>query len=182
MRIVAGELRGRRLKPPMGLPVRPTTDMAKEALFNILRNRIEFEQVSVLDLFSGTGSISLEFISRGVMSVTSVEQNPKCIDFQRRTAEDLSINNFVPLRMDVFNFLGRSRQKFDVVFADPPYELKQFDIIPDLVIEKFLKPGGMFILEHSKEHKFETNPYFVEQRHYGKVNFTFFVYPEQNEE
>ncbi len=166
----------------MGLPVRPTTDMAKEALFNILRNRIEFEEVSVLDLFSGTGSIGFEFISRGVQSVTSVEQNQKCIDFQRRTAEELEINNFVPLRMDVFNFLGRSRQKFDIVFADPPYEMKQFDLVPDLVLGKFLKPGGLFILEHSKEHNFENNPYFLEQRYYGKVNFTFFLQPEEEEE
>lgn len=129
MRIISGEFKGRKLRPPMGLPVRPTTDMAREALFNILRNKIEFEQVSVLDLFSGTGAIGFEFISRGVQSVTSIEQNPKCIDFQKRTAEDLGIKNHFPLRMDVFNFLGRSKQKFDLVFADPPYDLKQFDMV-----------------------------------------------------
>ena len=137
MRIISGEFKGRKLRPPVGLPVRPTTDMAREALFNILRNKIEFEQVSVLDLFSGTGAIGFEFISRGVQSVTSIEQNPKCIDFQKRTAEDLGIKNHFPLRMDVFNFLGRSKQKFDLVFADPPYDLKQFDMVPELVIKSF---------------------------------------------
>ena len=95
MRIISGEFKGRKLRPPVGLPVRPTTDMAREALFNILRNKIEFEQVSVLDLFSGTGAIGFEFISRGVQSVTSIEQNPKCIDFQKRTAEDLGIKNLL---------------------------------------------------------------------------------------
>ncbi len=174
MRIIAGDLRGRRLNPPANLPVRPTTDMAREALFNILRNRVEFEYISVLDLFSGTGAVGFEFISRGVQQVTSVDQNPKCIEFQRQTAEKLGLNNFVPLRMDAFNFLSRSKQKFDLVFADPPYDLPQFDTIPALVLKSFLKPDGIFVLEHSKEHNFESNPLFVEQRHYGKVNFSFF--------
>ncbi|MBQ2303782.1 MAG: 16S rRNA (guanine(966)-N(2))-methyltransferase RsmD [Bacteroidales bacterium] len=181
MRIISGEFKGRKLRPPVGLPVRPTTDMAREALFNILRNKIEFEQVSVLDLFSGTGAIGFEFISRGVQSVTSIEQNPKCIDFQKRTAEDLGIKNHFPLRMDVFNFLGRSKQKFDLVFADPPYDLKQFDMVPELVIKSFLKPEGIFVLEHSKEHNYESYDWFVEQRHYGKVNFSFFQNPEEQE-
>lgn len=179
MRIIAGDLRGRRLYPPTNLPVRPTTDMAREALFNILRNRVEFEKVDVLDLFSGTGAVSFEFISRGARQVTAIDQNPKCVDFQRQTAEKFGVNNLFPLRMDVFNFLGRSKQRFGVVFADPPYELKQFDLIPELVLPAFLKPGGLFILEHSAQHKFDTNPFFIEQRHYGKVNFSFFRTEEE---
>ncbi len=182
MRIIAGELRGRRLNPPANLPVRPTTDMAREALFNILRHRVEFEYASVLDLFSGTGAVSFEFISRGAQMVTSIDQNPKCVDFQRQTAEKFSVDNFVPLRMDVFNFLSRSKQKFDLVFADPPYDLPTFDTIPDLVLKSFLKPDGIFILEHSKEHNFSSNPHFVEQRHYGKVNFSFFSIQSQSAE
>lgn len=179
MRIISGDLRGRRLYPPTDLPVRPTTDMAREALFNILRGRVEFECVDVLDLFSGTGTVGFEFISRGVRQLTSIDQNPKCIAFQRQTAERFGVDNFIALRMDVFNFLSRSRQKFDLIFADPPYELKQFDTVPELVLPKFLKPEGIFVLEHSKEHCFEKHPLFVEQRHYGKVNFTFFQAPAE---
>lgn len=179
MRIIAGIFRGRRLNPPGNLPVRPTTDMAREALFNILRNRVEFEQVDVLDLFSGTGAVSFEFLSRGVKQVTSIDQNPKCVDFQRQTAEKLEVNNIFPLRMDVFNFLGRSRQRFDLIFADPPYDLKQLELIPSLVLPKFLKAGGLFVLEHSAQHSFTNNPFFIEQRHYGKVNFSFFQTEEE---
>lgn len=174
MRIISGDLKGRRLHPPVNLEVRPTTDFARESLFNILRGRIDFEQVSVLDLFSGTGAISLEFISRGAKHVTSVDSNPRCIDFLKRTCLEFGVDNVFALRNDVFNFLGRSRQKFDVVFADPPYDLKQFDIIPDLVLERFVVDNGLFVLEHSKEHDFIQNPYFTEHRRYGKVNFSFF--------
>lgn len=179
MRIISGYLKGRRLNPPLNLPVRPTTDMAREGLFNILNNRIDFEATRVLDLFAGTGSVSIEFISRGARHVTSVDESPKCIDFIKKTCTTLEIENLFALRADVFNFLGRSQQSFDLVFADPPYDLKQFDIIPSLVLKSFVKPGGLFILEHSKEHNFSDNPYFTEQRNYGKVNFSFFTF-EQN--
>jgi 16S rRNA (guanine(966)-N(2))-methyltransferase RsmD len=174
MRIIAGELRGRRLKPPTSLPIRPTTDLAKESLFNILRNKIEFEQSEVLDIFAGTGGISFEFISRGVKRVTAVDINPKCIEFIKDTCESLTIKNLFALRSDVFGFLGRSQQSFDVVFADPPYDLKQFELVPTLVLRSFVKEGGLFILEHSKESDFKSNPFFIEQRTYGKVNFSFF--------
>ncbi len=180
MRIISGYLKGRRLNPPLNLPVRPTTDMAREGLFNILNNRIDFEETRVLDLFAGTGAISVEFISRGAKYVTSVDESLKCIDFIKKTCTTLEIENLFALRADVFNFLGRSQQSFDLVFADPPYDLKQFDLIPSLVLKSFVKPGGMFILEHSKEHNFSDNPYFTEQRNYGKVNFSFFTF-EQNQ-
>lgn len=178
MRIIAGELRGRRLHPPTNLPVRPTTDLARESLFNILRNKIDFEEVNVLDIFAGTGSISFEFISRGVKQVTSVDSDHRCVDFIKQTAIDFGLENLFTIKNDAFIFLGRSQMSFDVVFADPPYDLKQFDIIPDLVLKSFVKPGGLFILEHSKEHSFKDNKFFSEQRNYGKVNFSFFNMPE----
>lgn len=174
MRIIAGQFRGRRINTPHNLPVRPTTDLAKESLFNILRNQIDFEQISVLDLFSGTGSISFEFISRGAQRVTSVDKDERCIEFIKKTQAELKINNLFALKQDVFVFLGRSQLSFDLVFADPPYDLKQFPIIPNLVLDNFVSTGGLFILEHPKEYSFKDNPMFLEQRNYGKVNFTFF--------
>lgn len=182
MRIVAGDLRGRRLNPPTNIEVRPTTDFAKESLFNILRNRIDFEECSALDLFCGTGGISFEFVSRGIKQITSIDINPKCIAFINKTKEQFGVDNPLAIRQDVFTYLGRSKMSFDVVFADPPYDMKNFDIVPDLVLKSFVKEGGIFILEHSKEHSYTENPYFVEQRHYGKVNFTFFKIPDTNEE
>ncbi|MDR0972279.1 MAG: 16S rRNA (guanine(966)-N(2))-methyltransferase RsmD [Bacteroidales bacterium] len=174
MRIISGYLKGRRLNVPNNLPIRPTTDLAKESLFNILRNEITFEDVTTLDLFAGTGSISFEFISRGVKQATTVDINPKCIDFIKKTSQQLNINNLFALKNDVFVFFGRSQLSFDLVFCDPPYDLKQIDKIPDLVLKSFVKPNGLFILEHSKEHSFKEHPCFKEQRNYGKVNFTFF--------
>jgi len=179
MRIIAGELRGRRLHPPTNLPVRPTTDLARESLFNILRNKVDFEEISTLDLFTGTGSISFEFISRGVKQAMAVDADQRCVDFIKQTAKEFEIDNLFAMRSDAFIFLGRSQMSFDLVFADPPYDLKQFDIIPDLVLKSFVKPGGLFILEHAKEHSFKEHPLFVEQRNYGKVNFTFFQQKEE---
>lgn len=177
MRIIAGELKGRRLYPPANLPIRPTTDLARESLFNVLRNKIDFEEIEVLDLFAGTGSISFEFISRGVKRVTSVDINHKCIDFIKDSSLKLEVDNLFTIKNDVFVFLGKSQLNFDLVFADPPYDLKQFDIIPDLILKSFIRPGGMLILEHSREHSFKKNKYFTEQRNYGKVNFSFFEIP-----
>ncbi len=179
MRIIAGELRGRRLHPPTNLPVRPTTDLARESLFNILRNKVDFEEISTLDLFTGTGSISFEFISRGVKQAMAVDADHRCIDFIKQSAKEFEIDNLFAMRSDAFIFLGRSQMSFDLVFADPPYDLKQFDIIPDLVLKSFVKPGGLFILEHAKEHSFKEHPLFIEQRNYGKVNFTFFQQKEE---
>lgn len=179
MRIVAGSLRGRRLNPPVNLPVRPTTDFAKESLFNILRNKIDFEQCNALDLFCGTGSISFEFVSRGIKSITSIDINPRCISFINQTKEKFKVDNLFALRSDVFVYLGRSKMKFDVIFADPPYDMDKFDLVHRLVLDNFLNPGGLFILEHPKEYSYTEHPYFKEQRHYGKVNFSFFQQPEQ---
>ncbi|MBQ9313112.1 MAG: RsmD family RNA methyltransferase [Bacteroidales bacterium] len=177
MRIVAGELRGRRLNPPTNIQVRPTTDFAKESLFNILRNKIDFPMCSALDLFCGTGGISFEFVSRGIRQVTAVDINPKCIAFINKMKEQFKVDNLFTLRQDAFVYLGRSKMQFDVVFADPPYEMQNFDLVPELVLKSFVKPGGLFVLEHSKEHSYKDNPFFTEQRHYGKVNFSFFSVP-----
>lgn len=175
MRIITGILKGRRLNPTDNLPVRPTTDMAREGLFNILNNILEYEEVRVLDLFSGTGAVSFEFISRGAKEVTSIEINSKCTDFIKRSAQQFGVNNLRVVRADVFDLLKRAYQKFDVIFADPPYQLDELPSLPDLVFEKqILADNGIFILEHSKEHMFEEHPYFWQHRKYGKVNFTFF--------
>ena len=175
MRIITGILKGRRLNPTENLPVRPTTDMAREGLFNILNNILDYEELSVLDLFSGTGAVSFEFISRGVKEVTAIEINSKCTDFIKKSAQQFGVNNLHVVRSDVFDLLKRAYKKFDVIFADPPYQLEDLPTLPDLIFEKqMLADGGVFILEHSKEHSFENHPCFWQHRKYGKVNFTFF--------
>ena len=175
MRIITGILKGRRLNPTDNLPVRPTTDMAREGLFNILNNILEYEDLTVLDLFSGTGAVSFEFISRGAKEVTSIEINAKCTDFIKKSAQQFGVKNIHVVRADVFDLIKRTYQKFDVIFADPPYQLEELPSLPNLIFEKqMLTDDGIFILEHSKEHTFEDHPYFWQHRKYGKVNFTFF--------
>lgn len=176
MRIIAGLLKGRRLKPPTSLPVRPTTDMARESLFNILNNYVDYEDCSVLDLFAGTGAVSLEFISRGVKDVTSIDVNAQCTDFIKDTARQFNINNIHVVRSDVFDLIKRAYKKFDIVFADPPYALENLSKLPDLIFEhNLLSEDGIFILEHPREYQFDEHPHFWQHRNYGKVNFTFFA-------
>lgn len=176
MRIIAGLLKGRRLNPPTSLPVRPTTDMARESLFNILNNYVDYEDCSVLDLFAGTGAVSLEFISRGVKDVTSIDVNAQCTDFIKDTARQFNINNIHVVRSDVFDLIKRAYKKFDIVFADPPYALENLSKLPDLIFEhNLLSEDGIFILEHPCEYQFDEHPHFWQHRNYGKVNFTFFA-------
>lgn len=176
MRIIAGTLRGRRLNPPHNLPVRPTTDMARESLFNILNNYVDYEDCSVLDLFAGTGAVSLEFISRGARDVTAIDINAQCTDFIKRCSTDLSLRNIHVVRADVFDLLKRANRRFDIVFADPPYALEALPSLPDIVFERqVLTDDGIFILEHPQEYSFEEHPHFWQHRNYGKVNFTFFA-------
>ena len=176
MRIIAGTLRGRRLNPPQNLPVRPTTDMARESLFNILNNYVDYEDCSVLDLFAGTGAVSLEFISRGAREVTAIDINAQCTDFIKRCSTDLSLRNIHVVRADVFDLLKRANRRFDIVFADPPYALEALPTLPDIVFERqVLTDDGIFILEHPQEYSFEEHPHFWQHRNYGKVNFTFFA-------
>lgn len=176
MRIIAGKLRGRRLNPPTNLPVRPTTDMARESLFNILNNYVDYEECSVMDLFAGTGAVSIEFISRGAREVTSIDINNACTEFIKSTARQLNLDNIHVVRADVFDLLKRANRKFDIVFADPPYALNDLAQLPDLVFgSDVLTDDGIFVLEHPKEFSFEEHPKFWQHRAYGKVNFTFFA-------
>ncbi len=175
MRIVSGSFRGRRINPPKGLPVRPTTDFAKEGLFDILSNLVDFEALTVLDLFAGTGNISIEFISRGAVEVTAVDMNPRCISFISETAKKLGADNLFPVRADVFRFIRSSMKTWDVIFADPPYDLDSTEMLPAMILDSgILKDEGLFILEHSKIHDFSETPGFARTRRYGNVNFSFF--------
>lgn len=175
MRIIGGKYRGRRIEPPADLKARPTTDFAREGLFNILANRIDFDDAEVLDLFSGTGSISYEFASRGAKLVHLVEQNRKHINGIQRIIRDVGIENIRPIHIDVKSYLKTCQAKYDVVFADPPYDLPWLKEIPDLVIvAKVLKDDGFFILEHPRDLSFSASQYFFEHRSYGGVNFSFF--------
>lgn len=176
MRIITGKYRGRKIIAPLGLPVRPTTDQAKEAIFNIINNNFIFEKIKVLDLFAGTGNISYEFCSRGVKAVTAVEIDHKCASFIIKTSEALHFENFKVIRADVFKFLKYTNNSYDLIFADPPYNMENINIIPKLVFSgKLLNEGGWLIIEHSKAIDFSGNPDFYEQRKYGKVNFSIFL-------
>ena len=161
---------------PANLPVRPTTDLAKESLFNILNNIFDFEDLEVLDLFSGTGSISFEFASRGAKRIVVVDNNYRCVEFIRKAAQGFGFNSIITVqRANVFSFLKYPQAPFDLIFADPPYEMEDIQSIPELIFkQKLVKPGGWFVLEHSRDQDFEGDPYFLQHRKYGKVNFTIF--------
>ena len=175
MRIISGQFKGRRLQVPSNITARPTTDFAKEGLFNLLNNRIDFEGIDVLDLFAGTGSISIEFVSRDCKSVISIELNERHNAFIRKVCTDLKITNLSLIKTDVFKFIDSCHTQFDMIFADPPYELVQLAQIPDLIYsKKLLKEDGLFVLEHSSKNNFDQHPHFVEHRNYGNVNFSFF--------
>jgi 16S rRNA (guanine966-N2)-methyltransferase len=174
MRIISGHLGGRRLHPPLDLPVRPTTDLAKESLFNILNNLVDFETLTVLDLFTGTGSISFEFVSRGAEEVLALDSDANCIRFIEKTTQEFRVDNLYPFRSDAFMFLKNAHKTFDLIFADPPYDMKNIPMIAQLVFEyKLLKPEGMLIIEHPREVDFTQHPNFSQKRNYGKVNFSF---------
>ncbi len=175
MRIVGGKYRGRLFNPGKSFNARPTTDMAKESLFNILQNQVDFESIKVLDLFSGTGSISFEFASRGCLDITSVELNFRHHQFIKEVIEKIGETHIKAIKANAFQFVGKTDQTYDLVFADPPYDHKQFNEVPNLVLSSgILKPGGLFILEHSKNYDFSGYPQFAELRSYGSVHFSFF--------
>ena len=162
MRIVGGDLRGRTIMPPAGYQARPTTDFAKEGLFNTLTNEIDFSEVSVLDLFSGTGSISYEFASRGCYDIVAVEMNPANATFIKKTAASLKLKGAIQVvHHNVFDFLGICTKKFDIVFADPPYAIEGLDTIPQKVFDSgILKPGALLILEHPGTFSFGGEKHF----------------------
>lgn len=175
MRIISGKYKGRRIVPPANITARPTTDFAKEGLFNLLLNRVDFEEINALDLFAGTGSVSLELISRECKSVTSVEQSDRHCSFIQKVCKDLKINDLILMKADVFKFIDKTGFRYDLIFADPPYDLETLPDLPDLIFSKdILSDDGLFILEHSAKNSFDLHPNFVEHRHYGNVNFSFF--------
>lgn len=175
MRIIGGTLRGLRLNPPKNLPVRPTTDLAKEALFNILLNQIEFEGIKVLDLFSGTGNISLEFASRGAAEVISVDRSIHCVNYLKDTSRQHKLDQVKVYKEDVFKYLQIETEQYDLVFADPPYDLNKIPEIPKIVFERnILLPGALLIVEHQSMQNISQHPAFVEQRKYGHSSFSFF--------
>ena len=181
MRIITGKYKGRHFEIPRSFKARPTTDFAKENIFNVLTQYVDFDGATALDLFSGTGSISLELLSRGCQQVISIEMDRdhhrficECIKKLTPTTQHPS-PNIIPLRADVFRFIKSCHQQFDFIFADPPYALNDLPTIPDLIFEKgLLKEGGIFVFEHGKDNDFSEHPHFVEHRSYGSVNFTIF--------
>ena len=176
MRIIGGKLKGKTITPPMGYKARPTTDFAKEGLFNILNNEYEFEDLKVLDLFGGTGAIAFEFASRGASRVYCVEMVRENASFIKTEAARLGLNNVTMVRDNVFDFLPICREKFDIIFADPPYSLESLDSLPDKVLQQdILHPDCYFILEHGDEYSFKEHPAFVKERSYGRVHFSFFA-------
>ena len=180
MRIIGGKLRGKMIMPPQGYKARPTTDFAKEGLFNILNNEYEMDGLKVLDLFGGTGAISYEFASRGAERVYCVEMLPLHANFIKSQAAKFGMDNLTVVRHNVFEFLEICHEKFDIIFADPPYALDGLANIPDKVFEHdILHPGAYFILEHPEEFNFSEHPYFVKERKYGNVHFSFFEKPTE---
>lgn len=176
MRVISGIYKRRRFDVPYTFKARPTTDFAKENLFNVLSNQIDFEDhVRALDLFAGTGSISIELVSRGCDQVVSVEKDRDHHAFICKVMKEVKTDHSLPIRGDVFKFIKGGHDHFDFIFADPPYELAELETLPDLIFEhNLLKEEGLFVLEHGKKNNFEQHPHFVEKRTYGSVNFSFF--------
>ena len=175
MRIITGLYKGRHFDVPRSFKARPTTDFAKENIFNVLTRYIDLDGATALDLFSGTGSISLALLSRGCQKVISVESDRDHHRFIVECLKKLGTEACVPLRADVFRFVKSCHQQFDFIFADPPYALNDLPRIPDLIYERsLLKEGGIFVFEHGKDNDFSSHPHFVEHRSYGSVNFSLF--------
>ena len=175
MRIITGIYKGRRFDIPRSFKARPTTDFAKENLFNVLTGYIDLDGARALDLFAGTGSISLEFLSRGCSQVVSVELDRDHHRFICDCMKKLGTQACIPLRGDVFRFLKSCRQQFDFIFADPPYALQELTTIPDIVFaQNLLKDGAPMVLEHGNDHDFSAHPHFFDHRQYGSVNFSIF--------
>lgn len=176
MRIISGNHKGKQIIAPQNLPVRPTTDLAKESLFNILNNFFFFDTIHVLDLFAGTGNISYEFAARGALSIVSVDNHPACIQFIKKTTEILQFENIHVIKSDVITFLQNKHGKYNIIFADPPYDWTAFYMIPELVFTNdMLLPDGFLIIEHPKDIDFKNHKKFYQHRSYGKVNFSIFA-------
>ena len=183
MRIITGLYKGRHFDIPRSFKARPTTDFAKENIFNVMNGYVCFDEALSLDLFAGTGSISLELLSRGCKEVISIEADRDHAAFIRQCIAKIGAKNHTLIRGDVFRFIKTCRQKFDIIFADPPYALPELPTIPRLVFERgLLKPDGLLVFEHGKHNSFENDPHFVEHRAYGSVNFSIFMNKEADDE
>ena len=175
MRIIGGKYKGKSIVAPRGLPVKPTSDFAKESLFNILNNSIDFEEIKLLELFAGTGNIGYEFASRGCPQITFVDLNFNCIQFIKRTNKELGLHNKV-IRSDVFRFIKSNKEKYNFIFADPPYNLDTIKDIPKVIFSKgILENEGTLVIEHDKNTDFRDFEYFKNHRQYGNVIFSFFL-------
>jgi 16S rRNA (guanine966-N2)-methyltransferase len=178
MRIIGGKLKGLKLNPPNNLPVRPTTDLAKEALFNILQNQIDFEGIHALDLFSGTGNIAMELASRGAEPVVAVDRSVHCVNYLKEISRKHLPDQIKVYKEDVFKYLQYETEQYGLVFADPPYDLNRIPEIPVIVFDKnLLLPGGLLVVEHQSMQNLSNHPAFVEQRRYGHSSFSFFKSP-----
>jgi len=177
MRIIGGEHGRRRITPPANMPhTRPTTDVAKEGLFNVISNNLDIEELKTLDLFGGTGSISYELASRGANDLTIIEKDPKMYEFIKKTADELKLQNFKVLKLDVFKYIDQCADKFDFIFAGPPYALGNIDDLPNLIFEKqLLNSKGWFVLEHTPRNDYKKFPFYATERNYGTTIFSIFI-------
>jgi 16S rRNA (guanine(966)-N(2))-methyltransferase RsmD len=176
MRIIGGKLKGLKLNPPANLPVRPTTDKAKEALFNILQNQVELEGIKVLDLFTGTGNMGFEFASRYAESVLCVDRSFHCVKYVADTAKQHQLDNIKTFKADVFKYLEQETGQYDIIFADPPYDISRIPEIATIVFDRnLLVPDGLLIVEHQSMQNLSNHPAFTEQRRYGHSSFSFFT-------
>ena len=175
MRIIRGIYGRRRFDVPTNITARPTTDMARENIFNVLENLVDFEGLTALDLFAGTGAVTFEFASRGCSQVVCVEKAKTQYDFIRKVKQQLNTDMVTPMRGDVFRFIASCQQQFDIIFADPPYDLPQLPQVPELILQSaMVKPGTLVVVEHSRANDFAQLPHFMQHRVYGKVNFSIF--------
>ncbi len=181
MRIIGGALGGRRIHPPAKMPyTRPTTDIAKEGLFNVLQHQLDFESLKSLDLFGGTGNISYELASRGVPDLTIVEKDNNMFDYIKKTAASLGLSQIKVVKSDVFKFMQQCSDTYDFIFAGPPYALQNIDDLPKIIFEKgLLNKEGWFILEHTPRNHYEHHPFFRSARNYGTTIFSIFINEEK---
>lgn len=182
MRIIRGKYGRRRFDVPKNISARPTTDFARENIFNVIENLVDLDGAVALDLFAGTGAISFEFLSRDCASVTTVEKSHTQYSFIDKVRDMLGVKNMTLVKGDVFRFIDSTTQKFDVIFADPPYDLPNFGEIPEKILSsQMLKPGTLVVIEHSKAYDFSSLPHFSQHRTYGSVNFSIFTIPSEEE-
>ncbi len=182
-RIISGRFRGKKIQAPKNLPVRPTTDFAKEALFNILNNHLYFDEIKALDLFAGTGNISYELASRGCGDITAVDGSPACTRFIEKTAESMQLEGLKVIRSEALQFLQRDFRSYDLIFADPPYDYEDYQkIVETVFMNRLLTDEGILVIEHQQRVSLEELDHFVESRKYGNVRFSLFSYAAGDED